>query len=133
MQALRKGYTSHPAAGTVPIVPAKRTFAATEPTDLEVRERLRRWLVYFFTLAERRGATQKEFAEALGLSSVTISKARRGLEAPGLDMFVRMHFRLGADAREMMREDPPLLTANPHPEPQLHTLDLRRTKGTPGK
>lgn len=81
--------------------------STTEPTDVELRSRIRAWMRYY---RAHYGWSQRELAQALSLSEPTISNLIRNLEDPGLDCFVRMHFRLGADLGQMVRRNPPELS-----------------------
>lgn len=84
-----------------------RLMARRPPTDGELRERIRRWVKHYWRLAEAKDVNRQEFAESLDLSPPTISNILNNQEVPGLDTLVRLHFYLGADLREMIREDPP--------------------------
>lgn len=80
---------------------AKRT-----PTEAELRERIRAWVKYYWRKAEAKGVNRQEFADSIDLSPATISNVLNDKEVPGLDTLVRLHYHLGADLREMIREDP---------------------------
>ena len=81
-----------------------------EPNAVELRSRIRRWLRYFWLES---GLQQKEIAEAMGFSKATISDLLSEKTTPGLDCLVRMHYRLGADLRRVVREDPPAVDVRP--------------------
>lgn len=77
------------------------------PTSDELRERIRRWVKHYWRKAEAKGVNRQEFAESLYLSPPTISNVLNDMEKPGLDTLAAIHFQLGADLREVLREEPP--------------------------
>lgn len=93
----------------------RRSPVYEEPNDLELRVRIRKWVQYFFSLREPKGILRKDYAEELGLEPPTVSNLLNDVEWPGLDTFAALHYRLGGDPREMLREDPPPYTLSSHP------------------
>ena len=77
---------------------------SNEPTDVELRGRIRKWLRYYW---RRSGLQRQEIAQAMRFKPPTISNLLNDKEDPGLDCFVRMHFVFGADMAHMVRFDPP--------------------------
>lgn len=67
----------------------------------EIRERLRAWVRHFVAQYGQRG-----LAEALGVSEVTISTALSKTTGPGLKCLLAMHYNLGMDLRQLVRDDP---------------------------
>jgi transcriptional regulator with XRE-family HTH domain len=106
----------------------KRPSAFEEPSGYELRERVRRWVRYFYGLQEPQGVSRKEFAQSLGFSAATISNVLNGIANPGIDMLTRLHFRLGADLRQMIREEPAASTGDPQPDRLPSTETKVRTK-----
>ncbi len=88
--------------------------APEELTFKQLRERVRRWVIYFYERTAEGGGDRKDYAEGLGFKPATISNLLNENELPGLLCFYRLHFRLGADPLRMLREEPPALqTAAP--------------------
>lgn len=81
--------------------------ARAQPSSAELRERLRRWMKHYWRKAEAKGLNRQEFAQSVGLSPATISNVLNDVEKPSIDSLAALHFGLGADLREMLREDPP--------------------------
>lgn len=54
------------------------------------------------TLRTERGLTQKNIADALGISNKTVSKWECGLGCPDLDLWPELAVILGADMRQLM-------------------------------
>ena len=54
------------------------------------------------TLRTERGLTQKNIADALGISNKTVSKWECGLGCPDLDLWPELSVILGADMRQLM-------------------------------
>lgn len=116
MQAHGASYMQTLGTSKVPSMkPRQQGQIRPEPSYLELRERLREWVKFYWRKAEERGVTRTGFAQALGLSPPTVSNVLNDNELPGFHFYSRLHFRLGADVREMMREDPPARTEPPLP------------------
>lgn len=118
-------------------MPSGRPPAYGEPTDRELRVRIRKWVQYYWSLREPRGAMRKDYAEELGLSPATISNVLNEVEDPSIDMFAALHFRLGLNPRDLLREDPPPFTISPHRPrprgPRKARRDTGQTKVRTGK
>lgn len=82
----------------------------TEPTGLELRQRIARWLRYYWIES---GLSKTELGEIMDLTKVTVGNVINEKEMPGLDTLVKMHFRLGADLRRVVRDDPPEVDPQP--------------------
>lgn len=54
---------------------------------------------------EKRGYTQEQLAEIVGLSPMHISVIERGVKPPKLDTFVRIANALGVSANELLQDD----------------------------
>lgn len=120
MQALRNSDTPNQPTATSPVMGRRLAFP-NEPTDLELRIRIRKWVKHFYRPREARGVLRKEYAEELGMKPATMSNLLNEKEFPGLDTLAALHYRLGADCRELLREDPPVFTSEPPPANTLPT------------
>lgn len=74
-----------------------------EPTPAELRKRIGRWLEWY---RDHYKVTQRAIATALEISEAHVSQVISAKETPGLDTFVRMHYRLGLDLTKMVRTEP---------------------------
>lgn len=83
------------------------------------QERLRRWVLYLWEPLRRAGRHKTQLASALGISKQTVGAYIKGTEKPGLECFVKLHFRQGLDPLRLLREEPPplaVVTAAPTQE-----------------
>jgi transcriptional regulator with XRE-family HTH domain len=129
MQAQRSPCMPNQIFATAVGMPSGRPPAYGEPTDDELRIRLRKWVQYYWTLRDAKGAMKKDYAEELGLSAVTISNVLNEVTPPGLDMLAALHFRLGLHPRDLLREDPPPFTFSPHKKRPRGPRKARRDTG----
>jgi transcriptional regulator with XRE-family HTH domain len=106
----------------------KRPAAFEEPSEYELKLRIARWAQYYLRIRTEKGVSQREFADTLGVSEVTVSNIKSGKDKGGLKTLYRLHFRLGADLREMVREDPPVFTSEPQPNGLPSTQTNVRSK-----
>src|SRR3954463_7120528 len=128
MQAQRISDTPNSAVATAPTMAGRRPAAFAEPSGQELKLRIAKWAQYYLRLRTEKGVSQREFADTLGVSEVTVSNIRSGKDKGGLKILYRLHFRLGADLREMVREDPPMFTSEPQPDGLPSTQTNVRSK-----
>lgn len=86
----------------------------TEPSQSEIRSRLRAWVRYF--MDENRW-DQQAFADAINVSRPTITNILNDKRPMGLKSFVKMHYHLGGQSgftmeRMAYRDPPPLRAAH---------------------
>ena len=74
--------------------------------DLEVRERLQRWLAWY-RRTRYQDRTDTEMAKALGISGAALSNILCGKRTMGLDVFIRLHRASGVPADLLLGTDPP--------------------------
>src|SRR5436305_6915141 len=115
MQAQRFTDTPNSTFATESDMASRRLGVFSEPTERELKLRIAKWAQYYLHLRQEKGLSQREFADILGVSEVTVSNIKSGKDKGGLKTLFRLHYRLGADLREMVREDPPALTGDPQP------------------
>jgi hypothetical protein len=107
---------------------------ARVPGELSVREhkeRIRRWVQHLWEPLKLAGRDKKDLAETLGFSKTTVTNYINERELPGLECFVRLHFRQGLDPLRMLREDPPKVARSPtrtHTLPQLSAQKKRAAR-----
>lgn len=129
MQVQRSPCMPNQTFATAMGMPSGRPPAFGEPSVFELRVRVRKWVQYYWSLREPKGVMRKEYAAELGFSAATISNVLNEEEVPGFDMFAALHFRLGLNPRDLLREDPPPYTLSPHRRRRRGPRRARRDAG----
>ncbi len=102
----------------------------------ELRSRLSAWLRYYATLYEHHYGTQTAFADALGISTATLSNVLNGRRYPGIDVAVALHRAVHVPLDLLVDTDPPeqaavYAPAPPPRPPPTHELSHLASRPSP--
>lgn len=89
----------------------------TTSFDLEIRERIARWLEHYMRERPHEFPTQIILARHLGLSGPTVNMILSRRRTPGLDVLIKMHRKFYISLDQLIDSDPPIPKDKTH-DPQ---------------